>query len=122
MDRSFSVKKQIIIENGVWRLEIQFTAYTLLPRIGCRLDATIHLITSFGIFVQYENYVRIIIPQYLLANEWVFEKQFSTQVYRSCRDRNACLVVKDKILVEIVDTRFERDDFSCVAKFLQKLS
>jgi len=118
LDNTCQILSQKIIDHGIWQLCIRFQAHTLLPEIGYQVEAVVHLITSFGIFLHYQEYVRIIIPEYLLEGKWTFQKQFSHQVYRNMRDPSKVIGLHDTLLIKMIDIRFERNDFSCIAQLV----
>jgi DNA-directed RNA polymerase subunit E'/Rpb7 len=116
---SVRVISQSVIEEGVVRFHVEFDVTTILPYVGSILTGTIQMVTSYGIFVSYNDYLRLMIPIHLLPSHFVFQKQFSSNVYFDTKT-NRPLQLHDSISVQIIEFRFEENHFSCIALYLSK--
>ena len=121
IDDSLTIQSHSLIENGVWRLNVEVDANTIRPYHNSHLMARIQMINTFGIFLFYKDYLRIIIPDYFLKPQYEFKKQFSGQAYQSTTSSLVSLQVGDEILTEIHDFRFEHDHFSCIGRIVRKV-
>jgi DNA-directed RNA polymerase subunit E'/Rpb7 len=104
-----------IIEEGIMRVLVNFQAMTLLPFSGCQLMATIEMVTSFGIFLKYHDYLRLMSPLRYLEPHYIFRKHFSSNVFIHSNGQHT-FQIHDVIPVEIVECRFEQEHFSCIVK------
>ena len=115
---SVQILSQSIIEEGMTRFLFKFQVKALLPFSGCRLEATIDMVTSYGLFLVYHQYLRIMIPLHLLEPQYTFRKLFSSNVFFHSAGKQ-CFQVHDKINIEIVECRFEEDHFYCIANYVE---
>uniref|UniRef100_A0A6C0IEC2 RNA polymerase Rpb7-like N-terminal domain-containing protein n=1 Tax=viral metagenome TaxID=1070528 RepID=A0A6C0IEC2_9ZZZZ len=97
---------------------VQVRALLYLPRVGDRLEVQIDKIFHHGIFIM-ENKIRILIP-IALSTEYEVQKDFSsfyllnTQTHKTYRK-------DDRLHVELVEVRFEKDGFSCIASIVSSV-
>lgn len=113
IDRIFH---QQITENSMAILTVvDVTLYSYLPKVGDVISYPIKKIFNYGIyFVDAE--LRILIPLSTLPENFHLQKQ-DQDYYLS--NESKTIRSNDVVELEIVDVRFEKNGFSCIAKLLQ---
>lgn len=85
-----------------------------IPKIGDFLDIQVDFVFNHGVFGVFEK-IKVLIP-IQSCEDWTLQQDFSALylVHKTDSQKN---IKKGQILrVEIKNTRFEKDNFSCLAK------
>lgn len=92
---------------------VEILVQSYRPNIGDKIESPIKKIFNYGLFFS-EKELRILVPLSKISSNWTLDKYEEDYVLK----KESCLLQKnDKILLEIVDVRFEKNGFSCIAKF-----
>lgn len=107
-----------IIPNVQFTIKVKVESY--YPKIGDHIPIKIHLIFNNGIF-GYFHKLRILIPYNHNINNlnWSIKQDFSGIFIHHQDNWNARQ--NETIIVELKQTRYEKDTFSCIAYPLKKL-
>jgi DNA-directed RNA polymerase subunit E'/Rpb7 len=90
-----------------------------LPQINDELEINVDFIFNHGIFGYFEK-IKILIPlQY--CDDWELHQDFSS-VYMKNKNNGELIKVHSKIKIKILNIRFEKDNFSCLATILHNLN
>lgn len=102
-----------MIPNVYFLLEAELLAYE--PSAGDQLDMMVDYIFNHGIFGAFEK-IKILIPIQNCQQEWSIQQDFSS-IYMAHKEDPKKTIRKGSIIkVVITNFRFEKDNFSCIAK------
>lgn len=102
-----------MVPNVFFMVEVDARLYR--PQVGDHLDVKIDKIFHHGIFIM-EDKVRILIPIALCAKHEV-QKDFSSFFLLNTETQKT-FRKDDSLTVELVEVRFEKDGFSCIASIV----
>lgn len=106
-----------IIPDVIFLITMQVRAY--MPKPGDCVTMRINFIFNHGIFGVFEK-IKILVPIQLCEEEWEQKQEGSSSnsllymVHR--KDPQQKIVMKQLVTVELERIRFEKDNYSCLAK------
>lgn len=116
---SLAIVRQRIAENGAWFIRLRWHATTLLPQQGQILPGVVLSIAPFGVFLQYREYLRFIVPSSMWRQDFtIHNNKFTGDVLCRNRDGKPFVRVGATATIEIIDVRFEDGKYSNIARFV----
>ena len=110
IERILNEEIMSMVPNVFFMVHVRALLY--LPRVKDRLEVQIDKIFHHGVFIM-EDKIRILIP-IALSTEYEVQKDFSS-FYLLNTTTQKTFRKDDHLQVELVEVRFEKDGFSCIA-------
>ena len=107
INKILRIKDNFISSNCENIFNVEFEAETLKPEIGKKINGTVCMIFSGGIFVNVENMMKILIPESNLK-DYKFD-----QTETSFKCKNKTIKKDDDITVCISGVKYSKKKFSC---------
>ena len=94
------------------RCNITFEVKRIKPEKNKKLNCNVNMIFNHGIFAEIDDKIKILIPDHTLKTDgYQFDK--TDNVYNG---NNTTIKKHDKIVIEIIDIRYNNNKYDCIGK------
>jgi DNA-directed RNA polymerase subunit E'/Rpb7 len=88
---------------------------SFIPKIGDQVKMNVDFVFNHGVFGGFEK-IKILIPIQVCENDWKLQQDFSGLFLSNKINPKLNIKKGAEVLVELNKIRFEKDNFSCLAK------
>jgi hypothetical protein len=88
---------------------------SFIPKIGDKVKMNVDFVFNHGVFGGFEK-IKILIPIQVCENDWKLQQDFSGLFLSNKINPKLNIKKGAEVLVELNKIRFEKDNFSCLAK------